>query len=369
MSHAPVDAAAPDAPATRGRRRPTGRQLACGISLVAMCGLLLGGMLMPVPYVIESPGPAVDVLGEYDGTEVLTITGHETYPTEGELMMTTVSVDGGPGYDVTPSEVALSWFDPERSVLPRELVFPAGQTRQQNALQNTVQMSTSQQSAVAVALSELDIPYTRNVTVAGIEEGAPASGVLEAGDVILAIDGQSRETLEKYQELTRAAPAGQDLPVRVRRGEQELDLAVPTRSEDGHTRMGIVLAAGYDFPVDVHLSVEGIGGPSAGTMFALAIYDQLTPGALAGGRAIAGTGTIDDAGQVGAIGGIRQKMAGARAEGAAFFLAPAANCDEVVGHVPEGLSVVKVATFQDALAATEQIGTDGSSAGLPTCTS
>lgn len=338
------------------------------VSLVVMCAVLLVGMFLPVPYVIEQPGPAIDVLGEYEGQKILTIDGHEQYPTDGTLMMTTVSVDGGPGYEVTPAEVVLAWFDRDQAVLPREAVFPEGRTKQQTTLQNSVDMSSSQQSAVAVALGKLGIPYTSEVLVGGVLDGGPADGALKPGDVVVSVNGQTRTDTASYQEITRAAPAGEPIEMVVRRDGVDTPVSVPTEQADGSTRMGIVLAPGYDFPVDVKVAVKDVGGPSAGTMFALAIYDELTPGALTGGESIAGTGTIDAQGQVGAIGGIRQKMAGARDEGAEFFLAPAANCDDVVGHVPDGLHVVKVDTFDDALQATETIGSTHSADSLPTCT-
>lgn len=332
-----------------------------------MCGLLLGGMLLPVPYVVESPGPAIDVLGERDGQRILAISGAEQYPTDGSLLMTTVKVAGGPGYPVRPTEVIRAWFDPTRSVLPRELVFPADQSQAETSLRNSADMTTSQQDAVAAALAELGMSFEQDVVVAGVLAGGPADGVLEPGDVVVSIDGQSRTTTAEYQQLTRAAPAGEEVTVVVRRSGAETTLHVPTQQVDGTTRMGIVLSAGYAFPIDVAVTVDGVGGPSAGTMFALAVYDELTPGALTGGRSIAGTGTMSADGQVGAIGGIRQKLIGAREAGATFFLAPAANCPEVTAHVPDGLAVIKVTTFDDALAAVETIGETGSADGLPAC--
>ena len=104
-------------------------------------------------------------------------------------------------------------------------------------------------------------------------------------------------------------------------------------------------------------------------MFALGIIDKLTPGSLNGGADVAGTGTISSEGDVGAIGGIRQKLYGARNAGAEYFLAPASNCDEVVGHIPAGLSVFSVATLSDSLAALDALrsGTAARVAGLPAC--
>ena len=132
-------------------------------------------------------------------------------------------------------------------------------------------------------------------------------------------------------------------------------------------KIGVFIGTKFVFPIDVKLRLADVGGPSGGTMFALGIYDTLTPGSLTGGQIIAGTGTIDESGQVGPIGGIRQKLYGAQRAGASWFLAPAENCNEVIGHIPSGLQVVRVKTFTDALAAVKQIAAKHSIAGLPTC--
>lgn len=337
------------------------------ISLVLLCVMILGGSLLPVPYVIERPGPAIDVLGEYDGEEIIVIGGAETHPTEGSLMMTTVSVDGGPGYRVTPVEVVASWFDRSKMVMPRELVFPEGQTREQTVLTNTAAMSTSQQGAVAVALDELGVEYQDVVMIAGVEEGSPADGTLEGGDVVVSIGGETAADADGIRALIRETPEGEPIPMQVRRAGEELDLEVPAEMVDGAPRMGVILSQGFEFPMDVEIVVGDIGGPSAGMIFSLSVYDELTPGALTGGHRIAGTGTIATDGTVGPIGGIRQKMVGAVDSEAEFFLAPSDNCDEVLGYEPDGLEVVAVSDFDDALAATETIAETGSAEGLPTC--
>lgn len=340
------------------------------VSLALLCVMTIGAMLIPVPYVIERPGPAIDVLGSYEDEEILVLGEDEaypTYPTEGALMMTTVSVDGGPGYQVTPAEVLVSWFDSSSAVMPRELLFPEDQTKEQTTLTNAVSMTTSQQGAVAVALDELGIDYEPVVMIAGVQEGAPAEGRLEPGDVLLSVAGASAGDVAGYQELIAATPEGQHVTMTVRRGDADIDLEVPTEMADGAARVGIVLSPGFDFPVDIDITVGEIGGPSAGMIFSLSVYDELTPGALTGGHDIAGTGTIDLSGEVGAIGGIRQKMVGAQDAGAEFFLAPSVNCAEVVGHEPDGLDVVAVSTFEEALEAVTTIAETGSTDSLPTC--
>jgi PDZ domain-containing protein len=335
--------------------------------LVLLCAMILGGSLLPVPYVIEKPGPAIDVLGEWEDEQILAIDGAQTYPTDGELMMTTVSVDGGPGYRVTPVEVVAAWFDSTRTVLPREAVFPEGQTREQTTLSNTAAMSTSQQGAVAVALDELGIEYTDVVMIAGVQEDGAAAGTLEAGDVIVSVGGETAADVAGYRDLIAATPEGEDVAMTVRRDGEEKELEVPTALVDGTSKLGVILSEGHEFPLDIDIAVGDIGGPSAGLVFSLSVYDELTPGALAGGHAIAGTGTISEDGTVGSIGGIRQKMVGATESDAEFFLAPTANCDEVVGHEPDGLQVVAVGTFEEALEATGTIAETGTVEGLPTC--
>ncbi|MGP9537602.1 YlbL family protein [Brachybacterium sp. AOP43-C2-M15] len=337
------------------------------VTLALLCVMVLGGSLLPVPYVIERPGPAIDVLGEYEDEEILVIDGAETHPTDGALMMTTVSVDGGPGYRVTPVEVVAAWFDRSKMVLPREAVFPEGQTREETDLSNVAAMSTSQQGAVAVALDELGIDYEDVVMIAGVQEDGPADGTLETGDVVVAVDGEHAADVDGYRDLIRAAGQGGTVAMTVRRGGEELDLEVPAETVDDSPRMGVVLTPGYEFPMDVDITVGGIGGPSAGMIFSLSVYDELTPGALTGGERIAGTGTIAEDGSVGAIGGIRQKMVGAVDSDAEYFLAPSANCGDVLGYEPDGLEVVAVASFEEALTATETIAGSGSTEGLPTC--
>ena len=139
-------------------------------------------------------------------------------------------------------------------------------------------------------------------------------------------------------------------------------MSVTPRTIDGDKRIGVTPGVGYDFPFDVTIQLDSVGGPSAGLMFALGIIDTLTPGFLQGGADVAGTGTINQAGEVGPIGGIRQKLIGADDNGADWFLAPADNCDEVTGHVPDGMTVFSIRTLDDALAALDAIRADAKTA-------
>jgi PDZ domain-containing protein len=142
----------------------------------------------------------------------------------------------------------------------------------------------------------------------------------------------------------------------------------PIKDSEGNFRMGILIGYKYEFPIEVNLELGDVGGPSGGMMFALGIIDRLTAEDLTGGLHIAGTGTIDQDGEVGPIGGVVQKLYGASRSGATVFLVPAGNCEEIVGNVPAGLQVVKIATLQDALNALEKLSSNTQVESLPSCT-
>ena len=130
-------------------------------------------------------------------------------------------------------------------------------------------------------------------------------------------------------------------------------------------RVGIVVENVYSSDFDVSLNLEGIGGPSAGTMLALAMIDMLTPENVVAGRHIAGTGTIAANGDVGQIGGVAKKMISAQSDGAELFIAPLSNCDEVEGQIPDGLSVAAVETLDQAMSAIEEWRAGNPVAGCP----
>jgi PDZ domain-containing protein len=119
-----------------------------------------------------------------------------------------------------------------------------------------------------------------------------------------------------------------------------------------------VAGSAHTFPFKINISLQDVGGPSAGLMFALGIVDKLEKTDLTGGAFVAGTGTITETGEVGPIGGIQMKTLGARAEGAEYFLTPKDNCATAAQDIPDGLTLVEVATMDDALAALKDIRED-----------
>lgn len=331
--------------------------------------LVLGaaGLVIPAPYVLEAPGPTFNTIGEIGESPLITIDGEQTYPTSGELALTTVFVSGGPNGAVNMGEVISSWLNPDDAVLPVDFVYPPGTTRGEVQEGNAAAMTSSQESAVAAALDQLEIPFTEELSVAGIMEGSPAEGILETGDVLLSVDGKEVTGVESLREsLNQTEGAAARITVR-RDGAEETLEVVPELGDTGTYQMGAYLGIDFTFPFDVAIALENVGGASAGMMFALGIIDKLTPGELTQGRNFAGTGTIDADGKVGPIGGIEQKMVGAAAAGAEFFLAPDANCGEVAGNIPAGLEVVSVKTLDEALDAVETLAAGESADGLARC--
>ncbi len=330
-------------------------------------GLGIAAATIPVPYVVERAGPTFNTLDRSGDTPVITVTGHETYPAKGNLDLTTVYVEGGPTSPVSIFGALGAWLDGSKSVYPQEQIYPTGTTKEQAEEQSSVAMTTSQENAVASALKELNIPFGQQLQAAGLSSGSPSAGKIENDDIFETINGKPITSLAVVQDEL-AAGKGAPVTLVVQRGGQSVTQTItPKDNGSGRYILGIMLKSLFSFPFDVKISLDKVGGPSAGLMFSLGIIDTLTPGDMTGGKHIAGTGTISPDGSVGPIGGIRQKMLGARAGGATLFLAPADNCDEVTGNVPAGMQVVKVQNLDQARSAVELAGSGQDTAGLPSC--
>ncbi|GAB97160.1 PDZ domain-containing protein [Kineosphaera limosa] len=333
------------------------------IALLVVLAIAVAGLLYRPPYVILRAGPVFDTLGTTDGHDLVRVTGIPTYPTTGTLDLTTVAQYGGPGFEITTWDLLAAFLDPGAEIRRRDELYPPDTTRQQVQERTAAQMAGSQHNAAAVALRAIGKP--EQAVVAQVLADGPAAGRLHADDIVLAVNGTAVTRASQVSSLIQEG--GSTATLRVRRSGQEIDVAVPTRIDQGRRMVGIGLEAKFDDSIDVAIDAGNVGGPSAGMMFALAVYDKVTPGPLTGGQKIAGTGTVGIDGAVGPIGGITHKLVGAADAGATWFLAPAADCAEVVGNIPDGLQVAKVATFDEARQAVEQIGA-GQGDRVPTCT-
>ena len=352
-------------------------------STLMLIALLCAGVFIPVPYSEMSPGPTVNTLGNHDGEPVLQISGRKTYAADGHLNMTTVRVTSA-DYRMNLVEAVYGWLAHDSKVVPHDTLYPDGKTEEQSTQENAEEFSQSQESAKVAALKELGIPVKSWVIVSTVVKGSPAQGELHAGDVIKAVDGTAVKQPSDVARLVTKHQPGQKVDFTIvpakeqAAAEKKNATATKTRnititttaSDDSGKKRAIVgISAGTDhtFPFTIDIKLADVGGPSAGLMFALGIYDKLTPGNLTGGKFVAGTGTIDDSGKVGPIGGIEMKTVGARNKGAQYFLTPAENCAAAAKDTPSGLTLVKVNTIDDALGALKDLRT-GKTADLPKCT-
>lgn len=338
---------------------------------VVLCWAL--AILVPAPFVIERPGPVVNALGEVQTEEgavpVIVISGAETYPTAGELNVLSVSIVGSPESPPNWLEVGGALLDPTRTLTPMGDVYPEGVSSDDRAAAAAAMMRASQQRAIAAALRELGEPVDARLRVSSVVADGPSDGVLLDDDIIRSVDGAPVEDAADLGRALAAATDGVPLDIGIERQGGLLHVrVVPVSPEpDSAPMLGVLVYTEFEASIAVELQLGDIGGPSAGMMFAVAIIDLLTPGELTGGLKVSGTGTIDADGRIGAIGGLEQKLWGASRAGAELFLVPMENCGDIPGSIPGDMTVVPVATLDDALSALEIAAAGGLPPGLETC--
>lgn len=318
-------------------------------SLVSMDRIPGTEIDLTVPYAAEGPGPLFDTLSEYGGKEVIEITGTEIDETEGSLNMTTVSVRSG----MTLTQALGRWLFTDDTLVPLDQVFPQDKTEEEVKEMNQQAFTSSEASATTAAMNYLKLPV--GTEVAGIMEDSAADGVLEIGDRVLEVDGSDQITPNEVQTRVQEKNPGDEVTLKIRTEDGEERVQKITLGEnpheEGRPQLGILMAAVPANGIDVEYNLEDVGGPSAGMMFALAVIDKLDESNISQGKKVAGTGTIDEDGNVGPIGGIRHKVRASKEAGAEVFLAPSANCAELsdVTEIP----IIAVNNLQGAIKSLE----------------
>ncbi|MDO5719453.1 MAG: S16 family serine protease [Actinomycetaceae bacterium] len=357
-------------------QRKTWRPLIAVVVTIVIVLIVL--LAIPMPYVIEKPGPTYDVLASQAGTPMIEIDSSDnTESSAGELRMVTVTSYGGPGSHVSLAQLIAAWFAADSTIIKESDIYPQDVTREQLEEWSMQQMTASQSTAAAAALEELDYDVPATITLHGAVAGSNAEGLVEDGDILRAIitpDGVRHEANRASLpfSLARELDPGTEVTMILSRNNAEEAITFETyQPEDPPidfvgSKFGIYLTADVTLPFPVTIHLEDVGGPSAGTIFALGIIDHLTGGKTTGGAIVAGTGAIGYDGEVQPIGGIKQKMYGAQRDGAQWFLAPRSNCDEVVGNIPSGLQVWPVSTLEEARDALASIRSGGT-VNHPTC--
>lgn len=349
------------------------RLIAACIAMPAVIALFFFAVLARLPYATYSPGGTFDVLGtDANAAEYVQVDGHEVYRDGGQLRMTTVRVSPPQPEDqrgLGLFKLMGLWFDDDSSVYPYDAVHSEDETAESNKREGAAQMSTSQDAAVDVALTELGIVVPEVLAVDELTPGLPAEDVLEVDDRLLTINGEEFVDSGELLDLIEGAPEGEPVEVGIERDSKRRTVSITPEVVDGEQRIGITPAVvDYRFPFEVKINIPPtIGGPSAGLIFSLAVYDTLTEGSLTDGHAIAGTGEIRPDGSVGPIGGIQQKIAGAREDGAELFLVPIENCaDALAAGNNEDMRLVMAETMHQTRVAIEGWVADQDS-DLPSC--
>ncbi|MBA3429878.1 MAG: PDZ domain-containing protein [Actinobacteria bacterium] len=331
------------------RRQLLWRRIAIVLGAVLLF-LLVFGVPLPSLYAFL-PGPARDV------GRLINVSDKPTFSSEGKLYLTTVRVDT----QVTFAEWVADSLDPDRSIVTKGQVIPRGQSLEDLEKVQRAEMQESQRLAQEVALVALgrQPPSGDGALIETTVEELPADGVLRPGDVIVSVDGRPVQTACDAGQAVSAHGVGERVTLQIRRaGELEaFELETVAGPDTDAAVIGVSLSdVNYDFDpgVTVDFKTGHIAGPSAGLMFSLALYDKLNAGDLTGGRRIAGTGTIGCDGEVGPIGGVEQKVAGAEAEGVDIFLAPTADAP-AARRAANDIDVVSIATFDDAVEYLEEL--------------
>ncbi|MBT8247614.1 MAG: PDZ domain-containing protein [Acidimicrobiia bacterium] len=338
----------PPAESESRRRWFTPGLAAVGLLLVGFLLILAAGIRLP--YLATSPGPVTEVHG------IIEIDEAASYDVEGELFFLTIS---RPSESLTLLELFEAWRDPAVDIVDKELILPPGQTSDERRLQNLELMMNSQQIAVAVALDRLgyDVGVVgTGALVAEVLEGSGGFGIVEVGDIVVALDGTEIQFVQELISEVRAREVGDAVTLTVSRDNELRDVQIvlgESETDEGLPIIGISVAdagSAFDLPFEVDIDAGAVGGSSAGMMLTLAVYNTLSENDITNGRRIAGTGTISTDGSVGRIGGMKQKTYAAIGVGAEYLLVPEGDFDVAFETADGKIEVVAVATIDDALA-------------------
>lgn len=312
------------------------------ICLAVVAAVLLATAWIPLPYYSVGPGPAREVV------PLIAVEGHPTYES-GRLVMTTVSFR-----KVTGLTAMLAWLDPDEAVVEQDFLYPPGATVAQEQERSLSQMDTSKIAATSAVLDRLtDYPddHGDGVLIEEVFQRCPAEGELFAGDLVASIGGTPVDDVADASRAIGSVAPGDPLRFHVSAGGEEHDVTVTRGACPGADRPVVGVSLVNSFPFSVEISSGDIGGPSAGMMYAVGLYDLLTPGDLTDGRLIAGTGEIELDGTVGPIGGIADKIVAARRVGAQIFLVPKGDLAEARTADAGAMQLVPVGSLDDALRA------------------
>ena len=321
-------------------------------SLFVLCLLLVAGFFYPIPYYISKPGLAKEL------EPIVSVENGNS--SEGSFMLTTIQMGKANIY----TYVLADWLD-YWSVYKEEEIKGTDETDEEYNVRQMYLMEGSKANAIISAFREAKMPYETHyegVYVLNTLENMPAYEVLKAGDRIIKVNGEQLTSSEQLMSYIKDQPEGSAMKLEIIRDSKTMEKSVQTKMNPENNKLGIGIVLVDDRSVETEPEVEidssKIGGPSAGLMFSLEIYNQLVDEDITKGYDIAGTGTIDEDGNVGAIGGIDQKVVAASESGASVFFAPNEKGEEnsnyavalqTARNIGTSMVIVPVDTMKDAL--------------------
>jgi len=332
--------------------------------LAAVGAILVICASITVPYYALTPGAARPT------EPLVSVEGAEAFPSDGEVLFTTVHVEHLNLIDYARDRLGLL---PESWNVLTEEEYLGPNTEAENEQLNASLMTNSKDVASYVALAHLgyDVSFSgTGAVVVQIVDGAPASGKLELGDTIVAIDGEKVELTEQVAQIVGSRAPGDTITLTIEKTDgstDDVEVTLVAREDDPDAGfLGVATTTRdltFNLPVDVEIDSGNVGGPSAGLAFSLAILDTMTPGDLTGGDVVAVTGTINPDSTVGAVGGVAQKVVASAEAGAEVFLVPTSELDQANSVAPDGIRVEPVDDLDDALAVLADLG--GNARALP----
>lgn len=334
-------------------RQPADRLWPLATAVALVCSAVVAGLMwfVTVPYYAMWPGPIGEVV------DYVTVEGGPTvHPLNGDLYLLTVSLQ-----EVNAYALVEGWLDPGVDVVPRDVIRPEGVTPEEHRERNLQMMDDSVDSAILAALGYLGVPVERaedGVRVVSVLEDGPAAGILEPGDVLVAVGHAPVHTRDEATDAISAREIGDIVVLSILRGDgrHDLDVILGDHPEQpGRPMVGVGLGdytppAELPFEIDIDRATSG-GGPSAGMMYALGLIELLTEEDLVRGHIIAGTGTISSDGHVGPVGGVRQKVIAARNAGARYILVPEQNYPDALAAGLDGVEILAVSSIDEAVEA------------------
>ena len=314
-------------------------------SLIIVIASILPFGLMKTDYYFMAPGPPY----QWD----IEIEGANAYDYQGNLYQLTVRRDEANYFTYIWAKV-----DNSVDLYSREVILPKGVTPQELSEISMQNMKTSENVAIAVALNFLDYEIQTQgdgVLVVGVMDDSPVAGKLLKEDLIISINNEVINSTTEFIALLRTYEIGDMVSIGLIRKDNEISIETKLIEHidyENEPMVGFLASTPNErfvFPISVDIDTGNVGGPSAGLMMALNVYNSLTEFDITKGLKVAGTGTIEIDGSVGPVGGVKQKVIAAKNAGSSLILVPIANFDDVKSYIDEGTNIVAVESFNEAL--------------------